>query len=152
MMHARLLLVGISVAAGSLRGAAAATTTLPQGTSVSTPAIPQTTATLPMEDLLGLPVLENATNLASAAGPPRPTSCDPTWATQGKEPGKWCNKQRFAFSENEWDKCSCGIGWANIPGPKCLNKWGGLRAKPTPYWGTGPRGCYCWCGVESYTA
>merc|ERR1712093_289701 len=100
-MHLSLLLLGISMAAGSLRGglqtgiatppptetstiatpmatllpatpastSASATAMLPPGTSASSPALANMTATLLVEDLWRLPVVENATYLATSGRP-----------------------------------------------------------------------------------
>merc|ERR1712232_241378 len=117
--------------------------------------IPNTTAILPVEDLWVLPVVENATNLASATSS-RPTNCP------AKVP-KLCDRGPSAEfpgieirrANKEWDRCSCGIWLTHIPGPKCsypINPdrpaWRGndnFEVRPTPYWGTGYDGCYCWC-------
>jgi len=107
-MDLRLLLVGVSVATGSLRGglqtgtatpsnaetstvatpittplettatstsAAASPVTLRPGASASTSAMPYATATLPMADIWGLPVVENATNLATRGADKETCSC-----------------------------------------------------------------------------
>jgi hypothetical protein len=87
-----------------------------------------------LEDLSGLQVVENATSLASVTRP-RPTSCPKVF--------KRCDR---GGGHSEADQCSCGIRWGNIPGPECSqdpNSQSGW--KPTPYWGTGYNGCYCWC-------
>merc|ERR1711971_622656 len=99
---------------------AAATTTLPPGTSASTSAMPNTSATLSVEDLWGLPVVENATNLAilpPRGNAPRPTSCPAPPEGESLEV-KLCNKDRDGLKwDAEWDRCSCGIGDEHIPGP-----------------------------------
>merc|ERR1711988_233895 len=230
MMHLRLLLLGISVAAGSLRGLqtgtalpsssemstvatpittplpatamstnAATTATLPPVTSASTSAMPNTTAMVPIEDLWGLPVVENATYLATSGVcigrydycprstdrttcerpryrgpdrkrgptcrweivttttptttttryPPRPTTCPQEGGIgDGRrcEVGFW----KHITGVSEFDRCSCGIGEKNIPGPDCSRGWdrsNGIVVKPTPYWGTGQGGCTCWCAL-----
>merc|ERR1711988_461445 len=97
---------------------AAATTQLPPGTSVSTSAMPDTMATLPKEDLSGLPVVENATNLASPTSP-RPTSCPPAvedvkdYAMKRCDHGGntgWFERWDRLVGQGEkfeWDECSC---------------------------------------------
>jgi len=136
MMHARLLLVGISVAAGSLRGGLQAGTATPFPNETSTVATPITTP---------LPVVESATNLASAASP-RPTSCPPAYSYVHP----WCSTAKRGSGifkkESEWDACSCGISrYEELPGPECeASDYLGV-AKPSPYWGTGYNGCRCWC-------
>merc|ERR1712232_1374849 len=97
----------------------------------------------------GLPVVENATNLASPTWP-RPTRCTPVEkATNYGKDFKRCNRDG---RDSESDRCSCGIKWGNIPGPTCsqIENYGKFYEsrsywKPTPYWGTGHNGCYCWC-------
>merc|ERR1711988_1624161 len=106
--------------------------------------MPNTTATLSVEDHWGLPVVENTTNLATSAPrasamSSRPASC-PARLHGFCDYGSWrVDGDGFTY-DREWDRCSCGISWDNIPGPTCEYTF-----KPAPYWGTGYNGCYCWC-------
>jgi len=121
---------------------AKATATLPPGTSASSSALANMTATPLVEGLWKLPVVENATYLATSG---RPTTCPkgPDYGLQYDDI-KRCSRIGSG-RHREWDECSCGISQKDIPGPRCLDFYSPGLVKPSPYWGTGYNGCYCWC-------
>merc|ERR1740138_568578 len=90
---------------------ASATTALPPGTSASPSVMANMTAAPPVEDLWGLPVVDNATNLATSAllaSASRPTSCPGSLHVCDQYRG-WSLKY-----DSEWDRCSCGLEWDSI--------------------------------------
>ena len=102
--------------------------------------------------------------LLQAVGSPRPTKCP----AGGMHTVNICDRNGVNVKDDNFDddgeasKCSCGIPRSKIPGPYCSHTQKvsvvngqppfrhsdiqqDLQCAPTPYWGTGYNGCYCWC-------